>query len=76
LYINSISFVIVLIGLKLLNTSGEIVGPKTGFSFAAIKEGLHFVRNKTIIWSTMLLDFFSTFFLTAALNWSPRSNSF
>ncbi len=63
---NAISFVIVLIGLKLLNTSGEIVGPKTGFSFAAIKEGLHFVRNKTIIWSTMLLDFFSTFFSTAA----------
>jgi len=63
---NAISFVIVLAGLFLLDTKGEILGPKTTFSFAAIKEGLHFVGNKTIIWSTMLLDFFSTFFSTAA----------
>jgi MFS family permease len=30
-----------------------------------MKEGLHFVKSKTMIWSTMLLDFFSTFFASA-----------
>jgi MFS family permease len=64
--LNAISFIVVLMGLVFISNDGQVIGPKTTFSFAAIKEGLHFVRNKTIIWSTMLLDFFSTFFSTAA----------
>lgn len=64
--LNAISFMVVLLGLIFIKNNGEIIGQKTTFSFSAIKEGLHFVKNKTIIWSTMLLDFFSTFFSTAA----------
>ena len=61
---NAISFVFVIIGLLLMHTKGS---PGTGQtpSIALIADGLHFIRSKTIIWSTMLLDFFSTFFASA-----------
>ncbi|MDQ2690874.1 MAG: MFS transporter, partial [Chloroflexota bacterium] len=36
-----------------------------GVSLASIKEGIHFILNKPIILSTMLLDFVATFFASA-----------
>jgi MFS family permease len=62
---NALSFLAVIIGLLLMHVSGEIDGPRVNVSISAIMEGLIFVRSKTIIWSTMLLDFFSTFFSSA-----------
>ncbi len=65
--LNGISFIAVLVALILIKTSGNPTGAKSQVSIAAIVEGLHFVRNKTLIWSTMVLDFFSTLFASATV---------
>lgn len=62
---NTISFFSVIGALLLMNTSGEVEGTPSKVSFHAVVEGLAFVKSKTIIWSTMILDFFSTFFASA-----------
>lgn len=62
---NAISFLAVIGALIAMKTSGEIEGTPSKISLRAVKEGLAFVKSKTIIWSTMVLDFFSTFFASA-----------
>jgi MFS family permease len=62
---NAISFAAVIIALLLMDTDGAITGPVTQVSFASIIDGIKFVTSKTMIWSTMILDFFSTFFASA-----------
>lgn len=64
-FINAISFIAVIIALVLMKTSGEVEGIPSKISLKAILEGLSFVKSKPIIWSTMILDFFSTFFASA-----------
>lgn len=63
--INALSFGAVVISLLLMRFSGEVKGEAVEITWAAVKEGVAFVRSKTIIWSTMLLDFLSTFFAGA-----------
>lgn len=63
--INTISFVILIGTLLLMKVSGKAEGVNVELSLTSVKEGFHFVRSKTIIWSTMMLDFFSTFFSSA-----------
>lgn len=63
---NALSFLAVIVGLEFMSTSGEVIGEKVNISLESIVEGLNFVRSKTIIWSMMLLDFFGTFFSSAA----------
>ncbi len=62
---NAASFIAVIIALALMKTSGEIEGTPQKVSLKSTIEGLQFVKSKTMIWSTMLLDFFSTFFSSA-----------
>ncbi len=64
-FFNAISFLAVIGALFLMKTSGEIEGVRSKVSLKAIIEGLAFVKSRTIIWSTMVLDFFSTFFASA-----------
>lgn len=64
-FINAVSFLAVIMALVMMKTSGEIEGKPSKVSFHAILEGLVFIKSKTIIWSTMILDFFSTFFSSA-----------
>ncbi|MDP2585519.1 MAG: MFS transporter [Candidatus Levybacteria bacterium] len=64
-FINAVSFIAVIIALILMKTSGEIEGKPARISPRAVLEGLSFVKSKPIIWSTMILDFFSTFFASA-----------
>ena len=65
--INAISFVGGLTSLALIKNSGEPEGVKSQVSVKAIFEGLKFVKSKTLIWSTMILDFFSNFFASATV---------
>ena len=60
--INGLSFMAVIISIIYIRTRGSMEDNQTVLSLGSIKEGLVFVKSKTIIWSTMLLDFFSTFF--------------
>ena len=65
-YINAISYLAVILALILI---GNVPQTKTdriaGVSWSSIKEGIHFIINKPIILSTMLLDFVATFFASA-----------
>ncbi len=66
--INAISFIAVIIALIEM---GPVEQQKTldsrngKVSFAAIKEGIRFILNQPLILSTMILDFFATFFASA-----------
>lgn len=64
--INGFSFIAVILSIVLIKTRGSIEDNQAVLSLGSIKEGLIFVRSKTIIWSTMVLDFFSTFFSSAS----------
>jgi MFS family permease len=63
--INAISFFAVIAALLMMKSSGEIEGDPSNVSFKSMIDGLKFVKSQTMIWSTMILDFFSTFFASA-----------
>lgn len=60
--INSISYLAVVLSIVFMKTHGSVKDKQTVVSLNSIKEGIVFVKSKPIIWSTTLLDFFSTFF--------------
>lgn len=63
--LNALSFGALMLGIFFIHNTGEVTGEKSSVSLPAIIEGLIFVKSTTIIWSTMLLDFISTFFASA-----------
>ncbi len=62
---NALSFGAIIIALMLLHHRGGAAATDTGLNLKAIAEGWRFVRNTRIIWGSMLLDFFATFFSSA-----------
>jgi MFS family permease len=66
---NAISFGFVILALVLMRDLPKAAVPAAGekneISWAAAKEGLQFVFRAPLIRSTMLLDFFATFFASA-----------
>jgi MFS family permease len=66
--INAISFLAVIVALIMM---GPVEQQKTSasrngaISFAAIAEGVHFILKQPLILSTMIMDFFATFFASA-----------
>ncbi len=68
--LNALSFLAVIAALVAMRTSGKLElqkERKDALSFAALKEGLRFVRHTPIIVQTMTLDFVATFFASATL---------
>lgn len=67
--INAVSFLFVVGSLLLMRdvpkTDRTHATSRDTISVAAIREGIHFVFTRPIIRSTMLLDFFATFFSSA-----------
>lgn len=63
--INAISFLAVIISLLAMSPIIHEVKNITSFTLASVREGLAFVAKTPIIYSTMLLDFFATFFSSA-----------
>ena len=63
--LNALSFLIVIVALLLMRFRGHVAAGETGLSWQALIEGLRFTYRSRIIWSTMLLDFFATFFSSA-----------
>jgi MFS family permease len=65
-YFNAISFVAVLFALFMIGDVPQIIAEKTaGISINAIKDGIHFIFSKPVIFSTMMVDFVATFFASA-----------
>lgn len=63
---NALSFIpIVFVVWGLRHMPLQVESEKREISFAALTEGLNFVRSTPLLWSTMLLDFFATFFASA-----------
>jgi MFS family permease len=64
---NAISFVAVLAALVLMGRVEQQVQPeqRVTINLSAIQEGIHFILAQPIILSSMLLDFFATFFSSA-----------
>lgn len=62
---NSISFMAVLIALLLIGPVVQDASKASGVSLTAVLEGMRFIISKPIIFSTMILDFFATFFASA-----------
>ena len=63
--VNAVSFAAVLIALFLMHHRRDDTIPVSGVSLSSMIEGLRFVMNTPLIWSTMLLDFFATLFASA-----------
>jgi len=68
--LNAASFVAVVLAVGALRYRGRGgVGRSgvavSGVSVAALREGLRFTRRTRLVWSTMLLDFYATFFSSA-----------
>lgn len=65
--LNSISFLAVILALLLIKPLRQTKVTAPTLTLASIKEGFSFVKRRPIIWSTMLLDFFATFFSSATV---------
>ena len=62
-WLNALSFLAV-IGALILMRPGRPTARRK-MDVGSVREGFRFVRGQPIIWSTMLLDFFATFFSSA-----------
>jgi len=65
--INAVSFGAVLVALALIGPVAQQVqaGVQARVNLDSIAEGVRFILTQPIIWSTMILDFFATFFSSA-----------
>jgi MFS family permease len=65
--INAVTYLAVILALILMGAVRQVKDPdqRTSVSLQAIKEGIQFILHQPIILSTMLLDFFATFFSSA-----------
>jgi MFS family permease len=67
-FFNAISFLAVLVALALMGPVEQNINPgarQRGLNLGAIGEGIEFIRRRPIILSSMILDFFATFFSSA-----------
>jgi MFS family permease len=62
---NAASFLAVLVALVLIVYRGGVPANPSGLGWKPLVEGLRFVHGSPLIWGTMLLDFFATFFSSA-----------
>jgi MFS family permease len=64
-FINAISFGAVIVALLLIGTVAQDLKKAPGISLSAVSDGIKFIRARPIILSSMIMDFFATFFASA-----------
>jgi len=65
-FINALTFFAVILALIMMGKIEQELAPKgNGSNLDSIREGIQFLRGRPIIFSSMLLDFFATFFSSA-----------
>ncbi len=67
-FIDAISFGAVIVSLLIIGNVQQEINPivrQRGINLSAIKDGISFIRSQPIILSSMILDFFATFFSSA-----------
>ena len=63
---NAASFLIVLLAVALIKQREEgQIAQREAFEWRKMLDGFHFVRQTQVIWATMLIDFYATFFSSA-----------
>jgi MFS family permease len=62
---NAISFLAVILALLVIGNIPQDLHKSSGVSLSAIGDGIHFIFSRKIILSTMVMDFFATFFASA-----------
>jgi MFS family permease len=62
---NALTFGAVIVALLAMRYRDRAHPEVSGLGWAALAEGFRFTYNSRIIWGTMLLDFFATFFASA-----------
>ncbi|MGE5264913.1 MAG: MFS transporter [Acidobacteriota bacterium] len=65
-WINAVSFLAMLIALLLIKTPTQKQVGASKITLGALREGIQFVRESKMVFSTMMLDFFATFFSSAS----------
>ncbi|MBI5666422.1 MAG: MFS transporter [Chloroflexi bacterium] len=63
--VNAASFLVAVVALSLIHYRGGAANANGGIGWKPLVEGLRFTYGQRIIWGTMLLDFFATFFSSA-----------
>lgn len=63
--LNALSFLAVVFAVLRIDYTTQDIASEVTFSLKAIKESLSYVYHSQLIFSTMLLDFFATFFASA-----------
>jgi MFS family permease len=63
--VNALSFGAPIVALILMSYRGAAPSGGTGLGWQSMVEGIRFTYQSRLIWSTMLLDFFATFFASA-----------
>ncbi len=64
-FFNAISFLAVIAALLVIGRIPQDFKSASGVSLSAIKDGVRFIFQRKIILSTMVMDFFATFFASA-----------
>ena len=64
-FFNAISFLAVIVALILIGPVAQETRKSAGVNLSAMKDGFRFIFTRSIILSTMLLDFVATFFASA-----------
>ena len=59
--INTLSFMTVIVALALMSYR-QIEKRKSAFNWESLVEGIRYTHNNKLVWSTMLMDFWATFF--------------
>ncbi len=65
--LNAISFIAVIASLVMMEYRGKAATTTAGLGWQALVDGIRFTYRSRLIWSTMLLDFFATFFASARM---------
>ncbi|HEX9923875.1 MAG TPA: MFS transporter [Anaerolineae bacterium] len=63
--LDAVTFIAAIVAVALIQHRGQVAAQYTGLGWRALIEGLTFTYRSRLIWSTMLLDFFATFFGSA-----------
>jgi MFS family permease len=63
--IDTLSFGAVIVSLLLMQYRGKAAVSPTGLGWQALLDGIRYTYQTKLIWSTMLLDFWATFFASA-----------
>ena len=63
--VNSLSYLAVVVSVLLIRFTPELEGKSSTISLSALKEGFVFVFKHPLISSSMIIDFFATFFSSA-----------